>query len=386
MNQFTAGFLASLIANGLTTIIKNLLSKSFKPTKKGQDLIAIVVRDATLISILQKATASLARKLKGIPDSLNDRIKAFLVSPDIDAITRQIYSTKLGSSDIISDRSQLKKEFLVTLQLYLGDKFNEIREFSEILFNSLIDGCDRALDIAIDNGFLSAHEAKSAMRANLIIGELRVIKANLKFLNQVHLPDQNEIEVFEEKLRSQIADRHGFIVPPHFDSRRRIPIDDLYVVPTLNFSSKKSNNHNSENNLSVDYFMSFLFRAVILGNPGSGKSTLANRICSSLVSNKADRSLGGRRITPILVILREYGRAKKERGLSILQFLNELISSTYQIPPPNHAIERLLMAGRIFIIFDGLDELLDTSYRHQVSSDVESFASFYSKAGRSFII
>lgn len=124
--------------------------------------------------------------------------------------------------------------------------------------------------------------------------------------------------------------------------------------------------------------MSFLFRAVVLGNPGSGKSTLASRICSSLAKHSSNRALGGRRITPILVVLRDYGSAKKDRGLSILQFLEELVRSTYQIPPPNRAIEHLLRAGRLFVIFDGLDELLDTSYRQQVSADVESFSSLYS--------
>lgn len=378
MNPFTAGFLASLIANALTTIVTHLGSLELKRTRGERNLMATIARDSSLESILKKATASFARQLKDMPETLVDKLKVFLVSPDVDAIVRQVYATKLGGHNPVRDRANLKSEFQASLQLYLGKKLGEASGFSETLFAALVDGCDRALDIAIDKGFLSAHEAKSAARANLVMGELQAIRANLKFLSQKDRSHPREIEEFEESLRSQIRSRHGFIVPPHFDSRRRIPIDDLYVVPTLTSAHKKSGRHHEKRELSLDHFMSFLYRAVVLGNPGSGKSTLASKICSSLAEHYADKALGGRRITPILVVLRDYGGAKKERGLSILQFLEELVRSTYQIPPPNHAIEHLLRAGRLFVIFDGLDELLDTSYRQHVSADVESFSSLYS--------
>ncbi len=378
MNPFTAGFLASVIANGLTTIVTHLGSLGIKRARGERNVIATVARDSSLGSILQKATASFARQLKKMPETLVDRLKVFLVSPDVDAIVRQVYATKLGGHNTIRDRVQLRSEFQASLQFYLGEKLGEVSIFSETLFTALVEGCDRALDVAIDKGFLSAHEAKSAARANLVMGELQAIRANLKFLSQKDRSHPREIEEFEESLRSQIGSRHGFIVPPHFDSRRRVPIDDLYVLPTFTFAGKKSQRHSAERELSLDHFMSFLFRAVVLGNPGSGKSTLASRICSSLAEHYSDKALGGRRVTPILVVLRDYGGAKKDRGLSILQFLEELVRSTYQIPPPNRAIEHLLRTGRLFVIFDGLDELLDTSYRQQVSADVESFSSLYS--------
>jgi hypothetical protein len=50
------------------------------------------------------------------------------------------------------------------------------------LFDSIVEGCDRALTIAIDNGILSAHEAKSVFRHNILLGELSTIKKILAFL------------------------------------------------------------------------------------------------------------------------------------------------------------------------------------------------------------
>jgi hypothetical protein len=78
------------------------------------------------------------------------------------------------------------------------------------------------------------------------------------------------------------------------------------------------------------------------------------------------------------VILRDYGAAKKEYNCSILEFIQLTAVSKYQLPsPPLGAFEYLLLNGRAVVIFDGLDELLDTSYRQTISGDVESFCSFY---------
>jgi hypothetical protein len=77
------------------------------------------------------------------------------------------------------------------------------------------------------------------------------------------------------------------------------------------------------------------------------------------------------------VVLRDYGAKKKELNCSILQFIEATANSDYQIPPPPRAFEYLLLNGRAVVIFDGLDELLDTSYRQEISSDVESFCNLY---------
>lgn len=170
MNPFTAGFLASVIANGLTTIITHLGSLGIKRARGEGNVIATVARDSSLGSILQKATASCAQQLKKMPETLVDKLKVFLVSPDVDAIVRQVYATKLGDRYTIRDRAQLRSEFQASLQFYLGEKLGEVSIVSETLFAALVEGCDRALDVAIDKGFLSAHEAKSAARASLIMG------------------------------------------------------------------------------------------------------------------------------------------------------------------------------------------------------------------------
>jgi predicted NACHT family NTPase len=77
------------------------------------------------------------------------------------------------------------------------------------------------------------------------------------------------------------------------------------------------------------------------------------------------------------VVLREYGGMKKTDGLSLLQFVEKQARSRYQVTPPPGAFEYLFLNGRALVIFDGLDELLDTHYRQEISADVESFCNLY---------
>jgi hypothetical protein len=90
-----------------------------------------------------------------------------------------------------------------------------------------------------------------------------------------------------------------------------------------------------------------------------------------------ERLLGNRHVVPVLVILREYAVDKKNHSSSILQHIESICCSKYQIEPPPGAFEFFLRNGHLAIIFDGLDELIDTSFRQEISSDIESFCSLY---------
>lgn len=129
----------------------------------------------------------------------------------------------------------------------------------------------------------------------------------------------------------------------------------------------------------MEKFLSQVYRVVLLGDPGGGKSTLAQKICYDLCNKYKERILGDRLLTPILVVLREYSSKKKKEGVSIIKFMENEVTSKYQLPngAPPGAFEYLLNNGHLFIIFDGLDELLDPSYRREISADIESFCDFF---------
>jgi hypothetical protein len=150
------------------------------------------------------------------------------------------------------------------------------------------------------------------------------------------------------------------------------------VVPT--FYSTVPRREELRHPLSLDHFLSDLDRTVLLGNPGGGKSTLTDKICNLVASYYTSRHVAHRLLTPVHIILRSFGEAKQKNSCSILDFVEETSNSKYQVKPPPGAFEYLLRNGRLLVIFDGLDELLDTTYRREISSDVESFSGLYPSA------
>jgi hypothetical protein len=81
---------------------------------------------------------------------------------------------------------------------------------------------------------------------------------------------------------------------------------------------------------------------------------------------------------PFFVVLRDY--AENARGadrVSLIEYLEAICNSPYGINPPAHAIEYLLLNDRALVVFDGLDELIDTSLRRDVVQAVEGFAYRY---------
>ncbi len=50
----------------------------------------------------------------------------------------------------------------------------------------------------------------------------------------------------------------------------------------------------------------------------------------------------------------------------MLDWLESVCDAPYGVAAPQGALEYLLLNGRALVIFDGLDELLDTSLRREV--------------------
>ncbi|MBA7704047.1 hypothetical protein ES703_112845 [subsurface metagenome] len=173
----------------------------------------------------------------------------------------------------------------------------------------------------------------------------------------------------------QIRDAMRKINTPHIQ-QFDIMLNDIFVTPTLfQRGEKKSNTQH----FSLDEFLNHLYRAVVLGDPGGGKSTLAQKICYELSKNYKGRLVGGRLLTPVLVILKKYSNYNKKGNKSIAQFINDEAVSIYQLStPPSNTIEYLLHNGHLFIIFDGLDELIETNPRREVSRNIELFCNLYS--------
>ena len=375
-----AGLVTELIANGLTTLISYGIRKRSEVTVRKDNILKALGYDTGLVLKIQDVLANIS---KTEPLSSNQqlikKLRPFLESPAAENIVRQICSDYIIEERQQESIDRLREEFQVCFANYLGVNVQDVKQIATELFQVIYDGCFKAYDTAINKGVLSAHEVKSIARHRALLDELRAIKSNLEFFaGRGRAPlTVEEINEFEEQYRSQVGARCREITIPHFDRATRVEIDTIFVPP--NFTCASDREKEEPETIPLGDFLSRLYRFVLLGDPGGGKSTLAQKICHDLCQLYEDRFVGGRLLTPVLIILREYSSKKRRDGSSFVQFMESEVTSKYQLPKaaPLRAFEYLLNNGHLLVIFDGLDELLDPNHRREVSADIESFCNLF---------
>src|ERR1700733_5045966 len=178
---------------------------------------------------------------------------------------------------------------------------------------------------------------------------------------------------FLSSYRSHVTDQHGKLEPPDFERRRRVPIRDIYVPTVIaeDFYSERAvvSPPADQPSLDVYYLAARLDRSVLLGDPGSGKTTAANVLMHYFASEQDGR-------VPFLVTLRDYA-ANDPPERSVVGHVEHILETFYQCPAPPGLVHLLLLTGRAVVIFDGLDELLDTSRRAEVTDRGEHFCAEY---------
>jgi len=378
LDSFSIDILTSLITNGCTILMNYVSKRAIKIIECKSAIQKDLKANTALVSNIREVMVKIAKNPIILSDKSNaTRLQQFLQSPTTESIIRQIYSDFFPKEIQEKSTEQLQKEFQISLAYHLGVNANNVTQIARDLFRVISMGCCQALDFTIEKGILSAHEAKSIARHRIILDELNAIKSNLDFLVNHSELDLNAIEVFEKQYRQQIGGRYSQITIPHFDRAPRIDINKIFISPSFLYTSKKKGTE--PETISMDRFLTKLYRIVLLGDPGGGKSTLSEKICYDLCKKYKKRILCNRLLTPVLVVLREYSTKKKQEDVSIIQFMESEVTSKYQLPKeaPPDAFEYLLSNGHLFVIFDGLDELLDPSYRREISADIESFCDLF---------
>jgi hypothetical protein len=364
----------TLIAKGLSPLLTPVSRQVGKHLIGKEILERWKLNETALQPILQKAAETVSERIQCYEPAEIDQICLFLESPPAETIVRQIYAAKL-SDNPQNNFELIRQEWLAAFSDYTNIPEFELQDAANLILDDLIEGCEEALQIAIDQGRLAAHEAKSAFRHQILQDELATIQKTLNLLTAPQKPDIKAILTFEENYRQQVGERHKYIIPPDFDKAQKLPINRLYVCP--NFIPTPTKQTNQPESLKITVFLASIYRVVLLGNPGGGKSTFTQKFAHVLATCYSERPFAGRQVTPILVILRDYGAKKKQLNCSIVQYIETQANSDYQTPPPPKAFDYLLLTGRVVVIFDGLDELLDTRYRQEISSDIELFCNLY---------
>jgi hypothetical protein len=183
--------------------------------------------------------------------------------------------------------------------------------------------------------------------------------------SQPRLQDEAD---FLARYRHHVVEYHGQIEPPDFERRRRIPIAHIYVAPSI---IQMADVQEPEQLREIDLLAlaDEVDRTVLLGDPGSGKTTSVNVLMHFHAAEEQRR-------LPFIVTLREFAAADPPER-SVVGFIEHRLEVFYQCPAPARLLARLLLTGAAIVIFDGLDELLDTAHRADVAAVVERFCTEY---------
>ena len=129
-------------------------------------------------------------------------------------------------------------------------------------------------------------------------------------------------------------------------------------------------------------------RHVILGDPGSGKSTMLRFLALAGTHSKLKKrfNLGTDQRLPVLVILRRLAdELKADPKLDLLDYIVQTEASDLAVDGIDREfLEYYLYAGRVILLFDGIDELPGGNFKAEVRDRIATFLQDY--PGNTYIV
>ncbi len=365
--------------NGLSSLLGNTGKKFLNSFSRSKSLKSII--SDTELNRIENAISKESERIE------LKSIQGFIESVEVASIVQQIYALEITEKSY--NINEVQEEFNLLFSRYFEMSEEKTKHLSSILLQTLVLGCHEICSRVHLRQELLDNEANLSLEFNILRDQINTIQENIKFLSTNKL-NVKEIHEFIEKYRKSVENKHELFrsITYNYGTQTRVSFDDVYVYPNLVKvppkipKQSKRNIEGLETNvedelINLDQFLSIAYRAVILGDPGAGKTTLMKRICYDLTNSHREKLFLQKKITPVLVTLREYQAKNFEKDFSILDYITTESNSYYQAPVPNGAFEYLLLNGYILLVFDGLDELLEISSRERIVDEIESFCNHY---------
>lgn len=327
---------------------------------------------------LEELDASLdLRELQVVLDGLTPSqlagINGYVASPELDQLCLSLTTDYLVGScgrKHKGHREQMLLQLKLSLEMAAGLSGGSLERVTQFLFRAI----DQVVAIRVGVLMQDGKELAPPLRAALLQAAASNSAATSRNTGLLrHLADLGAVNDFALEFQGQVGNLHGAMRLPHAGTTRQVPYELLFVPPSvLRAGCQEPEDEDAPDDL--DTLLRCCLRVVLLGNPGGGKSTLSLKLAYDIASGKSPATSAS---TPFLVVLRNYAEHIRHRNLSLHDYLIELCKLPYGIEPPEGSVEYVLLNGRAFVIFDGLDELLDVSLRRDVVQAVEAFAYRY---------
>lgn len=294
----------------------------------------------------------------------------FWASPDFGSFIRSISILSLQKDPSVSEQEAALATFLARVLPNSPD--GAVASLSAAIIEYLQTAAPDAWHAAADIGILGQPWAAESIIQSLVADHVANARNQLEQRVAASAASFREIDVFADRYQRAVHFSNSRLRPQSINESPAVPISDLYVEPLVNFVSEKGI-------ITCDRKMLFASsrRSVLLGNPGGGKSTLAGKLCFDICAGTINDDEFEVPRVAAQVVLRDFAAEQRVRPCSIIEYLEEHCKSEFQIEPPTGAFKLLLLSGRILIVFDGLDELIEIKDRSDVCSAVEHFAHEY---------
>lgn len=291
----------------------------------------------------------------------------FLETKDAETLARQAFAVCVRGG-IAAQVESVRDSFIKAYCLHESVSTSGAQRAARNLFESLWVAVNRTWAAALETGVLRAEAIRTSLNDSILQDEIAAIEDAYSAYSKLDSSGLARILKFERDFRRQVADRFRFVTPPSLDTNQKVPIEKLYVG--AQFASEAIDGGSL---ISADALLTGAHRIVVLGNPGGGKSTFLGFLCRKLASSPRNALVGGRNLTPILITLRDYAGEKGHNPVSLLDFVESQARARYQLNVPEGALDVLVATGRVLLLLDGLDELLEPGLRAKIVEDIDAF-------------
>ncbi|MFJ6369643.1 NACHT domain-containing protein [Streptomyces virginiae] len=308
------------------------------------------------------------------------QITDFFETPECLAIVQFILIARFGCRQEDSFRDiadDFQQAFEDIAEAYCAERNYNWSDLTRPLWGSLMQYLSSLFPTQELSAFISAEEMQritSYLGATTKVSG-RTKPANIAFRDLVDIAgDARRTEAARECLydiRGKSADYYSEVNLAHALSHSqdsfRFERETLYVNRNLR-------RHNTTDGQS-DEFLSVPTsrpRCVIIGSPGVGKSTMVQHVVHKLSSNNSE---SGHDFAPLVIQCKEF--ASPDSSTFILESLTRSLRDNMQIDIEQGAISDILTLGRGFVVFDGIDEIIDIGRRQRFVKAIEAFASRY---------
>jgi hypothetical protein len=271
--------------------------------------------------------ASRERLYSSIVNYLADALKITHVVPEGDE-----------EGDGLSSRRYMEQDVFMKFTIVIAD---------------ILDRYSKAVAEYLVSKSRDSQDAISWAQVTLSFAVLESIDRYASIVAEQYAPTAAERNQWLDSYRSLFTAVHARITLPDLDRRTSVPYEELYVQPTLHSETG--------GRIKLLPLLETLDRSVILGDPGAGKSTASQVL--AMICLKAGR------LIPFILPMRD---VEVSSGFSVVDEIRRRLSTVYQLDCNPILIEQLLTEGAAVLIFDGLDELIDTSTRTRASQAIET--------------